>query len=67
MNELRLARLTILQAVNSFRLAKGRERDHVAPLYSERHINQAVAVARHNSLVDDKVLLTAGFRVEARR
>jgi hypothetical protein len=56
------ARTTILIAVNNFRLAKGRERDHMAPLLSERHINQAVAVARHNSLVDDKVLIAAGFR-----
>lgn len=62
MTETKIARTTILQAVNNFRLQKGRERDHMVPLYSECHINQAVAVARHNSLVDATVLVAAGFR-----
>lgn len=56
------ARHTILVAVNGFRLQKGRARDHIAPLYGPRHINQAVCVARHNSLVHASVLRAAGFR-----
>lgn len=58
----REARTTILITVNNYRLQKGRERDHMVTLYSPRHINQAAAVARHNSLVHPSVLRAAGFR-----
>jgi hypothetical protein len=56
------AQLQILQAANRFRLYRGTRRPFITVLYSKRHINQAVAVCRHSSLVDDDVLVEAGFR-----
>lgn len=39
----------------------------LAPPLAMRHLNEAVAIVRHNGLVKPNVLAAAGFRPERRR
>lgn len=57
------ARRKIIQTANRFRVHQAqRRRPYVPPMvYSARHIQQAVCVARRNALVKADVLDAAGF------
>lgn len=58
------AHTKIIQAANTYRWNRARRHRLVMPkLYTMRHICQAVAVVRQWSLVDDDVLMAAGFNL----
>lgn len=60
------ARLEIVQKANEHLLLAGR-RDYRSPtLLSNKQINQAVQIFRHNSLGKADTLLLAGYRVTKR-
>jgi hypothetical protein len=67
-----IARHAIIQAVNRFKLGKGRTMrvgaGHYAPkLFGMKQIQQAVFTARQNKLVDADTLRRAGFNPERRK
>lgn len=66
-NPRREARELIVQAVNRFKVRRHARHPYTPVLVGQRHIQQAVCIARHHGLVKPEVLAAAGFRERSRR